>query len=105
MPTLFEYFGIILKFFSNEHLPIHVHAYYGEKYGMKVEFLFQGDDIVNIKYKTLQGFLPFPPAQMKDLKVLSERKCYAIAALWIDYMVKHKKIKTHKITKKIRLKK
>lgn len=46
MPTIFEYFGIILNFFSREHLPIHVHAYYGERYAMKVEFYKKGNIIV-----------------------------------------------------------
>lgn len=36
-PKLFIYKGIELKFFSDEHKPIHVHAMYGEMQ-MKVEF-------------------------------------------------------------------
>jgi hypothetical protein len=51
MPTIFEYFGIILKFFSREHLPIHVHAFYGDGYAMKVEFTFKGQKIVKREYK------------------------------------------------------
>ncbi len=30
MPKLFEYLGLILRFFSNEHEPIHIHAFYKE---------------------------------------------------------------------------
>ncbi|MCL2101430.1 MAG: DUF4160 domain-containing protein [Fibromonadales bacterium] len=26
MPSIFEYLGIVLYFFSNEHEPIHIHA-------------------------------------------------------------------------------
>lgn len=26
MPTIYEYFGIVFKFFSDEHEPIHVHV-------------------------------------------------------------------------------
>lgn len=28
MPKLYEYFGLIILFYSNEHEPIHVHAKY-----------------------------------------------------------------------------
>jgi hypothetical protein len=35
MPKLYEYFGIIVFFYANEHEPIHVH---GEYKAMKVNF-------------------------------------------------------------------
>ena len=31
MPKIFEYFGFIFYFFSNEHEPIHVHVLHGDK--------------------------------------------------------------------------
>lgn len=31
MPKIFEYFGFIFYFFSNEHEPIHVHVQKGDK--------------------------------------------------------------------------
>jgi hypothetical protein len=30
MPKIFEYFGFIFFFYSNEHEPIHVHVLHGE---------------------------------------------------------------------------
>jgi hypothetical protein len=30
MPKLYEYLGIIIFFYSNEHEPIHVHGRYGD---------------------------------------------------------------------------
>ena len=30
MPKIFEYFGFVFFFFSNEHEPIHVHVVKGE---------------------------------------------------------------------------
>lgn len=35
MPTLFEYFGFVFKFYSNEQEPIHVHV---QKGGCEVVF-------------------------------------------------------------------
>ena len=31
MPEIFEYFGLIFYFYSNEHDPIHVHVKKGDK--------------------------------------------------------------------------
>jgi hypothetical protein len=31
MPKLYEYFGLIVLFYSNDHRPIHVHGKYQEK--------------------------------------------------------------------------
>ncbi|WP_084599901.1 DUF4160 domain-containing protein [Dyadobacter beijingensis] len=30
MPEILEYFGMIFYFYSNEHLPIHIHVSYDE---------------------------------------------------------------------------
>lgn len=30
MPTIYEYFGIVFKFFSDEHEPIHVHVQHND---------------------------------------------------------------------------
>lgn len=38
MPKLFEYLGLILRFYSSEHEPIHVHAFYKE-YQLKLNLL------------------------------------------------------------------
>jgi hypothetical protein len=31
MPKIFEYFGLIFYFYSNEHEPIHVHVIHGDR--------------------------------------------------------------------------
>ena len=38
MPKIFEYLGIVIFFYSNEHEPIHVHASY-DGLECKAEFL------------------------------------------------------------------
>ena len=30
MPKIYDYFGIVFLFYSNEHEPLHVHAKYGD---------------------------------------------------------------------------
>ena len=31
MPKIFEYFGFVFFFYSNEHEPIHVHVIHGDR--------------------------------------------------------------------------
>ncbi len=38
MPKLFEYLGIAIMFYSNEHEPIHVHGKY-QGYESKADFI------------------------------------------------------------------
>jgi hypothetical protein len=40
MPKIFEYLGILIFFYSNEHEPIHVHGKY-ESLESKAEFLLK----------------------------------------------------------------
>lgn len=98
MPTLYEYFGIVIKFFSNEHWPIHVHAFYGADYACKVEF--------DIKKKThfyrkVRGYKVLPTAQMRDLKKLINTYESDIIQSWINFVVLNKKISKQRITKRI----
>ncbi|MBT0812820.1 DUF4160 domain-containing protein [Litoribacter ruber] len=48
MPKIFEYLGILLFFYSNEHEPIHVHAKKGG-YESKAEFYILNGEIKEIK--------------------------------------------------------
>lgn len=55
-PKILEYNGIIIRFFSGEHHPIHVHAFYaGEyqmgEYQMKVEFFLREGKIIKTEFK------------------------------------------------------
>ena len=47
MPKLYEYFGLIVFFYSNEHEPIHVHGKYQNTEG-KAEFIMV--DIEEVHY-------------------------------------------------------
>jgi|SRR6185436_4897596 len=100
-PKLFVYNGIELLFFSNDHLPVHVHAIYEKTYGIKVEFTKKDSEIIKIEYKALKGFKKFKPAQMRDLKKLIAEYADQITSDWIEYFVQGAKIKTRIITKKL----
>ena len=52
MPKIYEYLGILIFFYSNEHEPIHVHGNYNGLES-KAEFLIVDGKIVEIKIKGL----------------------------------------------------
>jgi hypothetical protein len=54
MPNIFEYLGILIFFYSNEHEPIHVH---GKKAGCesKAEFYIINGIVSEIKISNVKG--------------------------------------------------
>lgn len=82
MPTLFEYMGIRISFFSNEHMPIHIHAF---KNGNEVvvKFFVKDETIYKTTYQNKRG--EFSAKEMKDLKDFVGRYKYNIIILWKQF--------------------
>ena len=49
MPKLFEYFGLIVMFYSNEHEPIHVHGKF-QGCELRAEIIVVNGEITEIRY-------------------------------------------------------
>ena len=96
MPKIFEYLGIIIRFFSTEHDPIHVHAEYGDAV-MIVSFYLKEGEIINITYKVKKG--KFPPAKLKQLKEFVHTYQGVIVNNWIKYFIMHARVDFKRINK------
>ena len=96
MPNIFEYLGIILYFYSNEHEPIHVHGRVGE-FESKAEFYIVDGKITEIKIKEVTGKLPLKGAKLKDFKKFLRVYADRIVVKWIDYFIYHKEVSFEKI--------
>jgi len=101
MPKIFEYLGIILYFYSNEHEPIHVHGKYNE-FESKAEFYIANGEIIEIKIKSVKGSKPLTGAKLNDFERFLEKYAKQIVQKWVDYFVLHKDVKFQKINKKIK---
>jgi hypothetical protein len=101
MPKIFEYLGILIFFYSNEHEPIHVH---GKCDGCesKAEFYIVDGRIVEIKIKQIKGLRPLTGSKLKDFEVFLEKYSDRIVQKWIDYFVYHKDIEFEKINTRIK---
>jgi hypothetical protein len=101
MPKLYEYFGLIVLFYSNEHEPIHVHGKYQDTES-RAEIIIDDGQIIEIRYSSVRGRKPLDSNQAKNFKILVEYYATDIVQKWIDYFILHRPISPEKITRKIR---
>jgi len=79
MPKLYEYFGIVVMFYSNEHEPVHVHG------------KFQG--------RESRAEIILSEGVVQEIVTLRANE---IVTKWIDYFVLHKAITSERITKRLK---
>ncbi|MBQ3618501.1 MAG: DUF4160 domain-containing protein [Bacteroidales bacterium] len=96
MPKIYEYLGIVIQFFSNEHNPIHIHATTDDA-AVKVSFVIENGNITATIYEPLYGDFK----KIKDLKKFIELFKDRLVNAWVDYFVYHKRIRFTKITTKL----
>ena len=101
MPKIFEYFGIIFLFYSNEHEPIHVHGKYGE-FESKAEFIIVNGEIIEIKIKPVKGRKPLQGKDLNNFQDFLEVYAKDIVNKWIDFFILHKDIKFEKVNTRIK---
>ena len=99
MPKIYEYFGIVIMFYSNEHEPIHVH---GKHQGMesKAEFTIIDGKVIEITIKNVKGRKPLPNKILNDFNTFVNVYSDQIVQKWIDYFVLHKQVECEKIERK-----
>ena len=101
MPKLFEYFGIVIFFYSNEHDPIHVHGRYQGRES-KAELIIEAGEVVRIVYSSVKGKRPLTGTELKDFQTLVQHYAEDIVQKWIDYFILHRPIQSQTITQRIR---
>lgn len=101
MPRIYEYLGILIFFYSNEHEPIHVHARKGNNES-KAEFIIQNGEIIEIRIKQAGGIHPLNRSEMKAFRDFLEIYADKIVEKWIDYFILHKDVEFERITKRIK---
>ena len=100
MPKLYEYFGLIILFYSNEHEPIHVHGKYQDKES-KAEIIFENGKFKEIIIRDVIGKEPLDVKNLKKFKMIVELYRDDIVRKWVDFFVYNVEITSEKITKKI----
>ena len=100
MPKIFEYFGFIFYFFSNEHEPIHVHVIHGGKESI-FDLIMLNGALQEIRVRERKGTEPLVE---KDKRTAEEfiRKYYKnIIEKWVKFFVLKQAIRSTTIKKKL----
>lgn len=101
MPKIYEYLGILIFFYSNEHEPIHVHAKKGG-FESKAEFFIIDGIISEIKITSIKGARPLTGKELKNFEVFLAYYAEKIVDKWINYFVYHKNVEFEKITRRLK---
>ena len=64
MPKLYEYFGLVVMFYANEHQPIHVH---GKAQGRepRAEIIVINGKVEDIRYTAVPGRAPLEISELR----------------------------------------
>lgn len=101
MPKIYEYLGIIVFFYSNEHEPIHVHARKGE-FESKAAFLIEKGVVTEVRITMVKGSKPLRGNDLSDFKVFLEAYANKIVEKWVNYFVYHQNVEFEKISKRLK---
>ena len=101
MPKLYEYFGLVVFFYANEHEPIHVH---GEFHGAqaRAEIILKNGKVVRIVFSNVPGKPSLAGSKMKDFRVLVRMKADDIVRRWVDFFVLKKHNRPEVITRRVK---
>jgi len=100
MPKLYEYFGLIVLFHSNEHSPVHVHGLYQDR-ECRAELVLRNGAVVQIRYTPVRGRRPLGARRLRDFRRVVEHYRDDIVHKWIDYFVLHKAVAPEVIARKL----
>ena len=101
MPKLYEYFGLVVFFYTNEHEPVHVHGEFQGAHA-RAEFVIKDGKVLRIVFSGISGKRPLPAAKMKDFRMLVKAKSDDIVQRWIDCFVFNKHIQPEMINRKLK---
>lgn len=101
MPKLYEYFGLIVMFYANEHEPVHVH---GKAQGResRAEIIVIDGKVDAICYTVVQGRYPLNSQELRIFEEIVSARADEIVSKWIDFFVLHKPVKAERITRRLK---
>lgn len=102
MPKLYEYFGLYVLFYSNDHEPIHVHGIDPDGRELKAEIIVKRGKVKLIRYVAIGTTPPLEGVHLRDFKSLVKVKANDIVEKWIAFFVLKKAVKFQRITKRVK---
>ena len=100
MPKIFEYFGFIFYFYSNEHEPIHVHVMHGGKESIFDLIIINGE-LVEGRTREKKGAEPMSEKDKKTAEEFIYKYYKNIIDKWVKFFVLKQAIRSTNIKKKL----
>ena len=100
MPKIFEYFGFIFYFYSNEHEPIHVHVIHGDQESI-FDLIMMDGELVKINIRTRKGVEALSDKDNRTAMAFIQKYHKNIIEKWIKFFVLKQKVRCTNIKKKL----
>lgn len=100
MPKIFEYFGFIFYFYSNEHEPIHVHVLHGARESV-FELIMMNGELVEVRVREKKGAEPLSEKDRRTVEEFIRKYQKNIIDKWVKFFVLKQSIRSTNIKKKI----
>ena len=100
MPKIFEYFGFIFYFYSNEHEPIHVHVLQGDKESV-FELIMMDGILAEIRVREKKGAEPLPEKDKRTAEEFIKKYHKNIIQKWVKFFVLKQSVRSTRINKKL----
>jgi len=101
VPKLYEYFGLVVMFYANEHEPIHVHGKFQSRES-RAEIILVNGEVAEIRYSRVSGRASLGENEMRYFEELVAARATEIVSKWIDFFVLHKSIVPEHITRRLK---
>ena len=100
MPKIYEYFGFIFYFYSNEHEPIHVHVKHGDCESI-FELIMMNGELCNINVREKHGVLPLSTKDKRVAEAFIRKYSKNIIDKWVRFFVMKQQVRSTNIKTKI----
>ena len=101
MPDIYEYFGYIFFFHSNEHDPIHVHVQHDHHESI-FDIIMANGKVKDINIRTKKGVPPLSSQDAKEAEAFVREYADRIVDKWVNYFVKKKRVFRTTIKKRLK---
>ena len=101
MPKLYDYFGLRVYFYANDHEPVHVHGFYQGRES-KAELVIVNGVITAIRILPVPGMRPLSGKALGDFELLVSRRSEEIVRKWVDFFVHHRPVRPETINRKLK---
>ena len=100
MPKIFEYFGFIFYFYSNEHEPIHVHVLHGDKESV-FDLIMMNGILEEIRAREKKGVEPLIEKAKRTAEEFIRKYHMNIIQKWVKFFVLKQSVRSTRINKKL----